>query len=887
MRPHLASLIEDFRRNGGQTAVVGYRGVRRHATSYGELARLAGRFAAEIQQRDIRPGDRVVLWGENSAAWIGGYFGCLLRGALAVPLDAAGSAEFAARVVADVQPRLVLGDAAKLRTLRALPAGVPRLVLDRGLESLPAEPLWDVDASVRLDAPFQIVFTSGTTSYPKGIVHTHRNVLSSLDPIEREINKYLRYERIFHPLRFLEGLPLSHVFGQFMGLWIPAVLAAEVHFDPQMEPGRMIERIREERISLLIAVPRTLELLHAYVLDRFSGLREETAAATGGSALQRWWRFRRVHRLFGWKFWALISGGAALPAELERFWGSVGYALIQGYGMTETAALVTLNHPFHPARGSIGKPLPGREVKLGPEGEILVRGENVSTATWKDGHIEPRIDDWLATGDLATRDASGELRFVGRQGDTIVTAAGLNIHPADLEAALLAQPGVRGAAVVGCHGANGPEPVAVLLAGQETLRPAVEGANRSLAKFQQIRHALRWPDADFPFTATGKLLRRSIADWACAEIAGSHGPGAPRRADPLLDLIARVSGEPLADVKDDARLSEDLHLDSLGRVQLQSLIEDRMHMEIADEQLADVHTLAQLRALVESQGVPMAQTRPEPPPEEVSRTATRSGVTVAASMSPALPAQRSLPTKALYHYYRWPWWAPVQAARWVFQEGIIRPLVWFLAVPQVVRSVGLAPQPPVLLIANHITAVDAPLVLYALPARLRGRVAIAMRGELLLEYRSGRGGVSPLLNPLMPLVYWLLRVFYNVFPLPQQGGFRHSFAHAGAALDHGYSVLVFPEGRRSQDGTLQPFQRGIGLLAQQAEVAVVLVALLGAGAMKARRQRWFRSGKLEVRVGEPIPYDADRSADEMTALLEAAMRDLMQRAMDHARDQAA
>jgi long-chain acyl-CoA synthetase len=574
LRPHLASLVEDLRRNGRQTAVVCYRGVRRHATTYTDLATLSGRFAAELDRRGIAPGDRVVLWGDNSAEWIAAFFGCLLRGVLAVPLDAAGSPEFAARVIADVTPKLILADPPRLPTL---PATIPHLSLDTLQLHLPTHPVFAVAPSVTLDAPFQIIFTSGTTADPRGIVHTHRNVLASLEPIESEISKYRIFERPFHPLRFLHSLPLSHVFGQFMGLWTPALLAAEVHFEPQLEPARMIDRIRWNRISLLIAVPRSLELLRSHLRLRFPELDAQLATSVGWHILKRMWRFRRIHRLTGWKFWALISGGATLPPELELFWAHLGYAVIQGYGMTETAALVTLNHPFHVGRGTLGKPLPGREVRISPEGEILVRGDVVSGSTWTNGHIQPRASEWLATGDLATQDTSGELRFSGRRGDTIFTAAGLNLYPEDLEAALLKQPGVRAAAVVGCAGPNGPEPIAVLLSDGDDahMRQTLEQANRSLANFQQIRHVLRWPEPSLPFTSTGKLLRRVVASWACEQLAATAAHPASSRGDVLLEMIASVTGESPTTDADTARLSEDLHLDSLGRVQLQSLLEQR------------------------------------------------------------------------------------------------------------------------------------------------------------------------------------------------------------------------------------------------------------------------------------------------------------------------
>jgi long-chain acyl-CoA synthetase len=875
LRPHLASLVEDLRRNGRQTAVVCYRGVRRHATTYTDLATLSGRFAAELDRRGIAPGDRVVLWGDNSAEWIAAFFGCLLRGVLAVPLDAAGSPEFAARVIADVTPKLILADPPP-RPPR--PATNPPRSREPLQLHLPTHPVFAVAPSVTLDAPFQIIFTSGTTADPRGIVHTHRNVLASLEPIESEISKYRIFERPFHPLRFLHSLPLSHVFGQFMGLWTPALLAAEVHFEPQLEPARMIDRIRWNRISLLIAVPRSLELLRSHLRLRFPELDAQLATSVGWHILKRMWRFRRIHRLTGWKFWALISGGATLPPELELFWAHLGYAVIQGYGMTETAALVTLNHPFHVGRGTLGKPLPGREVRISPEGEILVRGDVVSGSTWTNGHIQPRASEWLATGDLATQDTSGELRFSGRRGDTIFTAAGLNLYPEDLEAALLKQPGVRAAAVVGCAGPNGPEPIAVLLSDGDDahMRQTLEQANRSLANFQQIRHVLRWPEPSLPFTSTGKLLRRVVASWACEQLAATAAHPASSRGDVLLEMIASVTGESPTTDADTARLSEDLHLDSLGRVQLQSLLEQRFGLELADEQIAQVATLGELRTLA---GSPANVSATAPTPEEThDQPATPREVQTPSTKPTITPAPIPTAPSTLEHrYLRWPWLSAVNILRVAFQEIVVRPLVGLLAAPrvQLPEHPATTPPSPMLIIANHITAYDVPLVLYGLPPTLRRRIAVAMSGEMLLDFRRGRGAPNALLNAPMPIAYWLLTVLFNIFPLPRLGGFRRSFEHAGRALDRGYSVLIFPEGQRSNNGTLQPFRSGIGLLAQQAETAVLPVALLGLGDVKRTGGHWFRSGRLAVRVGDPIPYNPLSTPEQTTQRLQAAMSELL------------
>jgi long-chain acyl-CoA synthetase len=867
VRAHLASLVEDFRQHAAETAMVAHRANRRYATTYGELAELAGQFAAELARRNVAPGDRVVLWGQNSAEWIAAFFGCLLRGVLAVPLDAAGSSEFAARVVSDVAPKLIVGDRDLLSTLAGDAHGeVPRLLFGELASQLPAQPDFAVDPSVNERTPFQIVFTSGTTSEPKGIVHTHRNVLVSLQPIENEIAKYRKYERWFHPLRFLHTIPLSHVFGQFMGLWIPAVLAAEIHFVDQLSPPRMIELVRRERVSVLIAVPRVLQLLRAQMLAQFPTLAEELRQAQGISMLKRWWRFRRVHRALGWKFWAVISGGASLPGELENFWNGLGFALIQGYGMTETAALVTLNHPFHVGKGTIGKALPGREVRLSDEGEILVRGDMLAGATWQGGKMKPREGEWLATGDLAAKSESGELRFLGRKGEAIVTSAGMNVHPADLEAAMMAQPGVRACVVVPCETSGGIEPVAVVLAGSEIdLQAAVSAANRTLAEFQQIRRVLRWPELELPYTSTGKLLRRKVALWACAAIAAGQRGGTADGGDELRVMIAEVTGEHVGGEGDQLRLLEDLHLDSLGRVQLLSMIEQRLGVELQDDAVASAETMGDLRPLVGS-----AAGREFSAAADAISAASASGSP--AAIVPAVGDVGEASGSAVEDAYpRWPWSWPVQMARVIFLEAVMRPLIWLLAKPRVVRESAESPAGPVLVIANHVTAYDGPLMLYALPPKLRRHMAAAMSGEMLRDFRKGRNQGNAVLNLLGPLAYWLMTALFNVFPLPRLRGFRRSFAHAGEAMDHGYSVMIFPEGTRSHGGEMARFRPGIGLLAQESKVPIVPVLLRGLG---GAQKGWFHKGHVVVYIGGAIAVDTAMEPAELTEMLEERVRRL-------------
>jgi long-chain acyl-CoA synthetase len=884
-RPSLATLLDDFSRHSRETAVVRMLGNRRIATTYGEIARTAARFASFLESHKILPGDRVLLWGQNSAPWLAAFWGCVLRGALVVPLDATGDSAFAQRVIGDIKPSLIVADPALLQSIPA--SNIPHLLLDQldallPLTESPANP------SLSRDTPLQIIFTSGTTAAPKGIVHTHGNVLASLDPIERGIQKYRAAEPIFHPLRFLHTLPLSHVFGQFMGIWIPPILAAELHFEDRLVAQQLIQTIRRERISVLTTVPRVLSLIRGYILSTHPSLESEITRASHLSPLRRWWHFRKIHREFGFKFWAFICGGAALPEDQENFWRKLGFALIQGYGLTETTGLIALNHPFHSTAGSVGKPLPGREVRIDSAGQLLVRGSMISTATWQNGAIHQREDPWLATGDLAAVTDGNNIRFLGRQSDAIVTAAGLNIFPDDLESALQSQPLVRAAAVVGVQSAVGPEPFAALIfdGPRAQAELAVVRANENLAPYQRIRRFAIWPDPDFPRTSTGKLQRRKLASWA--EALSSAAPASlspdsdstPAAAhDWLLDIIAAITHEPPASTSPTARLEEDLHLDSLARVQLAATLEQRLGYVGSPEQFSSVRTLADLRRWA---NISAAITTPAS-----LSTAAPTTTPPAPAPSPDLPPT---PPRILI-YALWPWSLPVQLLRAAFIECVMRPLTWILAAPRIRRAPPLAPQPPMLIVANHVTAMDVPLILYALPGRMRRHVAVAMAGEMLDawrhayidESRHARHTPRTLLDFLSLPAYWLVTIFFNVFPLPRAAGYQQSFAHAGRALDRGYNVLIFPEGTRSRSGDLTAFRKGIGLLVQQSHAAVLPVALAGYRDILAtphhRARRWLHAGAIEVRVGAPITFSAPASPeatpDAITAHLHAAVASLL------------
>lgn len=819
--PHL-SLIEylaDFERHGSECAFINRRDYRNVRWTYAQVLNLARRFAGELERRAIRKGDRVLLWGENCAEWVAAFWGCVLRGVVVVPMDDVASPDFAGRVAQQVEAKLLV-----VSKKHSLPdSNFPTI----GMEELQAQRPnhaneFKAGPDLGREDTLEIVFTSGTTAEPKGVVITHGNVLANLEPLEQEIRNYLKYERLVHPVRFLNLLPLSHVFGQFLAIFLPQLMAATVIFQDSLNPSEIMRTVHRERISVVVAVPRVLQSLKEKIerdlaeqgkLDEF---RNTMQGSEGQHFLRRWWTFRGIHRQFGWKFWAFICGGAALDRATEEFWGRLGYAVVQGYGLTETTSLISVNHPFKLGKGSVGKVLAGREVKLDSNGEIMVRGGGVATVYWSGKQMQSVAEGegWYRTGDIGELDEQGNLYFKGRKKDVIVTSAGMNIYPEDLEASLRKQPEVRDCVVIGLERGGSAEPCAVLIL-RDTSDPAavVARANENLADYQRMRAWYVWTDHDFPRTSTQKpriaVIQKLVQDRLSSGSAGAA-------TSPLAQMIARITGRTAGELRANADLEADLNLSSLDRVELMSALEDRYQIDLGETSFAGARTVGDLEKMMRGEA----------------------------------------PARVHYHYPRWVLRWPVTWIRLAAHYLLLRPAVFLLGWPRVYGREHLrGVHGPVLVICNHIGDVDVGFVLTALPARLRNRLATATGGEAMESLRTppaSRGWFGRVYGRLK----WILgAALLNLFPLPREAGFRQSFEYAGEAVDRGYNILIFPEGRHTTTGELLPFRAGSGILVNSLKIPVVPMRIDGLYEVKQAGKKFALPGKITVRIGEPIRFD--------------------------------
>jgi len=828
VRDTLIDFFADLSRAHGEF-LVHDDGFRSKSFSYADVARAARGFAAALHDRGLRKGDTVVFWSENRPEWVVAFWGCLLRGVVVVPIDYRASPDFLARVARIVAARLIL-----------IGQDVPplRVAVDAPTLKLHEIEWTDGDAPAIVQAKddvAEIIFTSGATADPKGVVITHRNVLANIVPVEREVLKYRKWGKPFFPLRFLNLLPLSHMFGQAMATFIPPMLPGTVIFIRGYNPGEIVEQIKKRRVSVLVSVPKILDVLKEHVTRHSDVARR--LQPSGGHFTRRWWRYRAIHRAFGLKFWAFVVGAAPLDGDLEAFWREIGFVVIQGYGLTETAPIVTLNHPFSTKKGSVGKAIAGVEVKIAADGEILVRGENVTTGYFNASDETARAfeDGWFHTGDIGEIGDDGQVYIRGRKKEMIVTPEGLNVFPEDVERVLNQIAGVRDSAVVGVPIGSEERAHAILVVEPGVdLDAIVRHANASLGDHQKIRRALRWPEPELPRTeGTRKLKRAAIRDWA--KSGGATAPRAPAGADAMAALLAKYAGS--SDLKPNTTL-EDLGLSSLDRVELMVALEDAYQTRIDESAFSSARDVSQLRTLV----------------EQASR----------ADPAPAEPVD--FPT--------WTRRAPARAFRRVNLPLWVMPLARLFAWLRVEGRERLRDlEAPVIFAANHQSFMDAPVIMAALPARWRYRVAPAMGKEMFAAhfFPAEHGRAEWFTNSLN---YYLAVLFFNAFPLPQrEAGARQTLRYIGDVLAGGTSILIFPEGRRSESGDIDRFRPGIGMIASRLSVPVVPVRIDGLQHVLGVGDHIARPGRVRVVFGAPMRLTGDDYA-ALAAQVEEAVRAL-------------
>ncbi len=827
----LSQLVQEgARRFDRRPALLIRPSFRTRTWRYRDLSTTVPRAARVLADAGLQPGDRVIIWAVNRPEWGIAFLSIAHAGAVAVPLDVRHTVEFGRKIIAQTDAKLVI--ATRQTEATASQLGLPII----WLETLPdharrAEPLPPAD--VDKDTLAEIVFTSGTTGEPKGAMLTHGNLMACAT----SMTKVLPFGESD---RLLSVLPLSHLYEQVLGLIAPLIVGASIVYPVSRQPAVLIRTFRDYKVSVLLIVPQGLRLLDSAIERKVdqAGRRErfEQLHRLARRVPRRMKRllFRPVLAEFGGRLHTIGVGASALEVEIAQRWIEMGVDVLQGYGATEMGPVVSFTRPGRNILGTVGEPIPGVDVRIADDGEILARGPGRFVGYWQNPEATAAAidaDGWYHTGDLGAMTADGMLTFRGRKKDMLALPDGQKVYPEDVEAILREDQRLRDATVVGWPLGSGLKVHAVLLLDDPAhTDDVVRAANARLAAHQQIRGATVWPDPDLPRTHTLKVRKPDVL----ARLAELDRPGsAPLPAsasrlrrdaadtdvDPVTAIIANVAGLDPAAVAGTARLSSDLDLDSLRRVELLGVIEEELGVFVDDDALAPEATVADLVMLVAA-----------------ARSAKRD--------------QRS---------WRWPLWPGVRAVGIVFQVLLMYP---FVRAFYRVRTTGLehltALDGPVLFTPNHCLHLDNGIILTRLPLGVRWKLSVAAAADTIYD------------NPIKGV---LASVIANAFPLQREGGVRRSLELLGARLDKGFNILIYPEGKLTLGGPLQPFKAGAGLIAVEGGTPIVpvKVRIHEMSIIDRRRLPSRLRGDVELVIGEPIWFDADMDHATATSRLEAAV----------------
>jgi long-chain acyl-CoA synthetase len=829
-------------RYGSDTALIARKpSGERTSMTYRELRDRAHRAALVLARRGIKPGDRVLLIGENSPDWVLAYFAILCAGAVAVPLDHLISADELAPICKIAEPAAALRSAGVAKRLGAGIRDTAAAVVEIDLAEL-VRPFVLNRAATPPPAPDRktlasIVFTSGTTGAPKGVMLTHGNFTSEAAMLSRVF-------ALSGDDTVLSLLPLHHTFEFTCGMLLPLASGAAIAYPLEVDAKNLTRTLADIRPTALIGVPALWEAIHRRIIDEVEARGPFFGAAFGqlrdlnrrldrdsginlGSIL-----FRQAHSALGGNLRLAVSGGAALPHRVAEFFSDIGIHLLEGYGLTESAPVLSAAHPDEkPAPGSVGKPLSGVEIRLVPEGaqigEIVARGPNLMAGYYRNQAATDEVlrDGWLHTGDLGRFDADGRLYIVGRAKEVIVDSGGNNIYIDELEEAYGRSTYVKELAVVGFKVGQGEQVAALAVpayargesrrAVEDRLRAHFDEVARGLSPHKRIR-ILRFTDHELPRTRTRKIKRADVVSILrrMLEAVSEEAPAAGAEIEPwLAQALAAVSSERV-NVTPATRLIEDLGLDSLAMAELGEHIARHAGRDVSPDEMTDLRTVADLQRVASAE--PAA-----------ARARMPSYAKFAEPFTPRLPARMRNAARGALR----------QAQRAMFDT-------WLK--PQILGRGNVPANRNVLVVANHSSHLDFGLVGYAL-GRMGDDLVVLAAKDYFFNTAARR---------------FLATNFTSLIPFDRERAQLESLDDALAELAAGKSVLMFPEGTRSPDGAVHEFKSGAGYLALRSGCDMLPVLVRGTHEVLGKGSLLPHRHPVEVRIGNVISNSELRAAAE-------------------------
>ena len=802
-------------------------------TSFRDVQLRSKTMAARLAAAGVRPGDRVIVSAHNHPDWAIAFFGILRAGATAVPVDPALDAAGWASVVAESAARAVVWDDT-VKARQEIAASSPSLHAmdlhavmehDGTLSPLPLP----VDVEVRPTDVASLIFTSGTTGRPKGVMLTHAN-FTSLVAALAPIFPLSRGDAV------LSVLPLHHTFEFTCGLLLPLSRGARVVYIGELTGDRLAEGLQVSRAAAMVGVPALWQMLERRILQQVDARGPLTRLAFDvAGEVNRWLSanvgvdagrvlFGPLHAKMGGHVKWLISGGAALSRETQERFAGLGLKLTEGYGLTEAAPVLTVARPGARVEAGVGRPIPGVELRIAsPDprgvGEIVARGPNVMIGYTDDEATRRTIDaeGWLHTGDLGRIDAKGRLEIVGRLKDVVISPTGENVYPDDVEGRLGDVPGVAELAVVGVE-VRGSERLACLAVPKDDREAARSALRRSIDQlpFAQRPAIVHLSEAPLPRTATRKVKRDEVRATLRRMIAATSRSEDSSGASGARVAIAAVRGLAVEEVPSHASLQGELGFDSLMLAELLEVLEIRAGA-IDPQRLQACVTVADVQELLDA-----------------------SGAAVAKASAPSVAAAE--PPVVLPDFVQELGKGVIGRLQDVFYGEVMK--------PRVLGRVYIPYDRNVMVVANHTSHLDMGFVRHALGKYGEDIVSLAAQDYF---FESG-----------------IKRAFFenltNLKAVDRKASLRQAIRQAGEVIERGRTVLVFPEGTRSPDGEIQEFKPLVGHLALVHGVDILPVFLGGTHAAMPKGALLPSRREILARIGPPLRIaDLRRLTEDLTA----------------------
>lgn len=829
--------------------------------TYAALHRDIERVASGLHARGLRDGALVLLQAPNGPAWVMAWFGIVAAGCVPIPLDDQADEEALRAVLRQSSPACVVTVIGHLESLHraGLVEHTPIVLLDAEGDARSWHRLAcrqpHLPALVRDERQVAVLlYTSGTTGVPKGVPLTHANLMSN-------VRALLAAGIVSRGDRVLLPLPLHHAYAATVGMLAVLACGAAIVLPSGITGPELTAAVARARVRILIGVPRLhealLESIRAgvkirgpaaralfHLSLRCAGILRRRLGINVGRLL-----FRSVHRRVGPSLRILASGGARLDPVVAGQLEALGWLVLTGYGLTETSPIVTFNAPRKRRLDSEGRALAGVELRIADTpgergGEIQVRGPNVFAGYWQDADATARAfteDGWFRTGDAGWIDRQGFLHVLGRRSEVLVLSDGKKISPEPLERRYEASPYIREVALLAPHGdllaLVVPDDDAIRARGtisaRTVLRDELDALMSMLPRWQRVRE-YRLVRRSLPRTRLGKL-RRHLLPALYAEASSTRPTSATDIAEVDRRLLESARVQPVwqwlreryPGVEPDSSPQLDLGIDSLGWVSLTAEMEDRFGVSPGGEQLSRVLTVRDLLQVIDS--APAAGPRDAP---------------------------RDAGTEAAARYLEAP--GPVRRCIALLVMAFVRLL---MAWPYRLRVTGrqhLPTEGGFLIAPNHASFLDPLAIAAALPPSLRRRTCWA--GWSAIMHRG----------PVWRAVSRALRVF----PVDPDHDLGRALRLAARVLEAGDVLVWFPEGRRTRDGSLQPFRHGVGVLLEQVPVPVVPARIDGTFAAWPPHRRWPRVAALSVtfgRVQSPAALRERGSGDDSAGRISNAL----------------